>query len=239
MSADLITNRDGYVVTLTMNRPDKRNALSADLIESLLVAIQTATRDGTRLVILKGEGKAFSAGFDFSGIERQTDGDLVLRFIRLEIPLQAIYHAPFATMALAHGACFGAAADIVCCCSRRIATPGTKFRMPGLRFGIALGTRRLAEVISADYARRILQTSTTFDADLALACGFLSEIVIAEEWPKHIADARVESLELPDAGSALLHHCDADLADLVASASVPGLKSRIEAFIAATRKDKT
>ncbi|MGI9385956.1 MAG: enoyl-CoA hydratase-related protein, partial [Methyloligellaceae bacterium] len=94
----MLTKRDGPITTLMLNRPEKRNALSAELVDALLVALDDAQSDGTRLLVLKGEGKGFSGGFDFGGIEYQSDADLALRFIRLELLLQALYHSPHATM---------------------------------------------------------------------------------------------------------------------------------------------
>jgi enoyl-CoA hydratase/carnithine racemase len=239
MSGILLSERDGAVNTLTLNRPDKRNALSTELVEALIDRVDEATRDGTRLLVLRGEGKSFCAGFDFTGLEEQSDGNLVLRFIRLEMLLQAVHHAPFATIALAHGACYGAGADLVAVCGSRIGAPGTKFRMPGLRFGIALGTRRLAELIGVDEARRLLETSAIFDSEDALNCGFIQEIQAADVWAEAITRASAAALGLPDYGQQLLYQQtrpdrrNADLAALVRSAAAPGLKTRIQTFLAA------
>lgn len=229
--------RDGPVTTLVLNRPEKRNALSAELVEAILAALQEARGDGTRLLVLKGAGQGFSSGFDFGRLDDQSDGDLALRFIRLEQLLQGLYHAPFATLALAHGACYGAAADMVCSCTRRIAAPGTRFRMPGLRFGVVLGTRRLAEVVGAGAARRLLETSAVFDAEEALACGFVTTIREPEDWPEIIAQAHASAMELPNDAHRLLlrqtvedRRAD-DLAALVRSVAEPGLKQRIQAFV--------
>ena len=110
--------------------------------------------------------KNFSAGFDFSSTaETATEGELLRRFVRIEQLLQAIWHAPFATMALAHGLNFGAGADLFVACDVRVAAPGTTFRMPGLRFGLQLGTRRLAQRIGNDAARALLADSSMIDAD--------------------------------------------------------------------------
>jgi hypothetical protein len=69
------------------------NALSATLVEALLAEVDAAYRDGTRLLVLRGNGKNFSAGFDMGGYEAQSEGDLVLRFIRIEQLLQACARA--------------------------------------------------------------------------------------------------------------------------------------------------
>lgn len=238
MIAPVKVERDGPVTTLTLNRPEKHNALSAAVVDTLLDALDEACSDGTRLLVLTGEGKGFSGGFDFGEVDRQSEGDLVLRFIRIEMLLQALYHAPYTTLAFAHGACYGAAADIVCCCARRVAAPGTKFRMPGLLFGVTLGTRRLAEVVGVDAARRFLETSPVFDADEARECGFINSVVRREAWTDVLEAARAAALHLPrDAQRLLLRRTvedrrDEDLAALVRSAARPGVKARLEEFLA-------
>jgi enoyl-CoA hydratase/carnithine racemase len=225
------------VTRLTLDRPDKRNALTADLVEALLAAVDTAAGDGTRLLILQGAGRCFCAGFDFSAIDEQSDADLVLRFIRIEQLLQALYYAPFATLALAHGACFGAGADLVAACSHRVLAPDTKLRMPGLRFDVVLGTRRLAGLIGSDAARSLLETSRVFDAEQALQLGFARQIRGEDAWPALIEEtAQAVAALSPAAQRALLQRTrddtgDADLAALVRSISTPGLRARIRAFL--------
>jgi enoyl-CoA hydratase/carnithine racemase len=239
---DLLILRDGPVTRLTLNRPERRNALSPGLVEALLAALNTAAGDGTRLVTLQGNGKAMCAGFDFKGIEEQSDADLVLRFIRLELLLQAVRHAPFATLALVQGASFGAGADLVAACGRRVAAPGTSFRMPGLRFGVVLGTRRLAELVGADAARSLLETSRIFDAGEALEMGFVTEVADEAHWPEIQAFALDAATALPNgAQRALLAGTIADtrandMAALVESVAEPGLRDRIAEFIAQGRR---
>jgi enoyl-CoA hydratase/carnithine racemase len=236
MDNELLRSHDGHVTHLTLNRPQKANALSASLIEALLNAVEYAYTDGTRLLILDGSGEHFCAGFDFTGYLEATDGDLVLRFIRIEHLLQQLYHAPFVTLALAHGRNFGAGADIVCACSARVAAPGATFRMPGLRFGIVLGTRRLARRIGTDAARDVLTASRTFDSDEALRLGFLTQVAAQAGWPALIAAARKTAGALTQPATARLNEQTvadtraADMAALVQSVSVPGLKERIRMF---------
>ncbi|HEX2825890.1 MAG TPA: enoyl-CoA hydratase/isomerase family protein [Burkholderiales bacterium] len=232
----LIAAREDGVTRLTLNRAQKANALSAALVEALLEAFERAASDGTRLIVLEGAGPHFCAGFDFTDYESASDGDLALRFVRIETLLQAIHHSPCETLALAHGRVFGAGADIVASCSRRIAAPDAAFLMPGLRFGVVLGTRRLAARVGGDAARDILSTSRSFDAQEALRIGFLTRIAPREQWPDLVAAARGESAKLSPAASAALGVATLrdtraeDMAALARSVSVPGLKERIRAF---------
>ena len=236
MDNDLLRSHAGHVTQLTLNRPAKANALSASLVEALINAVEYAQTDGTRLLIIEGNGNHFCAGFDFTAYHEASEGELVLRFIRIEHLLQRMYHAPFATLALAHGKIFGAGADLVCACSTRIAAPGTTFRMPGLRFGLVLGTRRLAHRIGTDAARDVLQTSRTFDAENALKLGFVTRVAAQGDWPALTEAARETSTALSLPALARLHEQtvadtrDADMAALAQSASVPGLKERIRIF---------
>jgi enoyl-CoA hydratase/carnithine racemase len=241
MDNELLRSHDAHVTRLTLNRPQKANALSASLVEALLNAVEYAYTDGTRLLILDANGANFSAGFDFGDYLDSSEGDLVLRFIRIEHLLQQVHHAPFATLALAHGRNFGAGADLVCSCSVRVAAPGTTFRMPGLRFGLVLGTRRLALRVGADAARRVLAASGTFDAEAARQMNFISRIAAQAEWPALVDEARKESNLLAQPALARLNEQTvpdtraADMAALAQSASVPGLKERIRMF----RESKT
>lgn len=236
MNDELIRKHEGHVTHLTLNRPQKANALSAALVEALLDAVEYACTDGTRLLILDGAGDHFCAGFDFSGYLEQSEGDLALRFIRIETLLQQLYHAPFETLAFAHGKNFGAGADLVASCGLRVAAPGATFRMPGLRFGIVLGTRRLTHRIGADKAREILSASRTISADEALKINFATHGAARAEWPALIAATRASCDLLTPAAAAALHRRTVtdsraeDMAALVHSVSVPGLKERIRLF---------
>jgi len=236
MEAELLREHQGHLTRLTLNRPQKANALSATLVEALIDAVEYAYTDGTRLLALDGNGPHFCAGFDFTGFAEASEGDLVLRFIRIETLLQTLHHAPFVTLALAHGRNFGAGADLVCACSRRIATADAAFRMPGLRFGLVLGTRRLALRVGTDAARELLGSSQTFDAARARQLGFVERLVERADWPALVTALGHEAGTLPATSLRRLNEQTLpdtraqDMAALVASASVPGLRERIRQF---------
>jgi len=175
--SELLTERAGATLTLTLNRPDKMNALSASLVEALQAAVDEAARSGVRLLVLRGNGRNFSAGFDFGGVEAQSEGDLLLRFVRIELLLQAVWTAPLRTVACVHGRAWGAGADLVAACDVRLAQAATTFRFPGAAFGIVLGTRRLAERIGATQARAIVTSGREIGAPEALRLGLVTGIV--------------------------------------------------------------
>ncbi|MNT11436.1 putative enoyl-CoA hydratase echA6 [compost metagenome] len=224
---------------LTLARPEKMNALSADLVEALILALDEAEAQGAKVIVLKGEGRNFSAGFDFGDWQAHSEGDLLLRFVRIETLLQRLAGSPCLTLALAHGRNFGAGVDVFGACKWRACAPDASFRMPGLKFGLVLGTRRFAALVGAERARTILEQAATFGAEDALRDGFASRLAAPEEWPEIEQQALDTASALTDASRAQLYAAlsqeapDADLARLVRSAAQPGLKDRVAAYLQA------
>ena len=238
MSALVSVEIDGPVRTLTLLRADKRNALSAALVEELLAAVAESDAAGTAVLVLRGDGRCFSAGFDMGGYESQSEGDLVLRFVRIELLLQAVARSPSLTIGLAHGRNFGAGVDLFAVCRHRIATPDCSFRMPGLGFGLVLGSRRFGELVGHERAIAILGARETFPAEEGAAMGFVHRIVEQDRWSEAVA-AQVARLDGLDGETrAALYRAldrsddDRDLADLARSAAKPGLKDRIARYLA-------
>ncbi len=233
---ELVVEHDGPVTLLTLNRPEKANALSPDLVEALHASVSEAYRDGTRLLVLSGNGQHFSSGFDFSDFEDVSEGELLRRFVRIEQLLQALYHAPFASLGLAHGKNFGSGVDLLVSCSVRIAAPDSTFRMPGLRFGVQLGTRRLAARIGAEHTRALLATSKTASAAHALSIGLVHRRTARDRWGEDIVAERARATALTAVAMARLNAATLvdsraqDMADLVASLAEPGLRDRIRTF---------
>jgi len=238
LQSSVIVNHDEGVTSLLLNQKNRLNALSADMIEALILGLEEAVSIRAHLVIFRGEGNSFSAGLDLSNIDKQSDADLLHRFVRIEQLLQIIYKLPISTLALVHGKCFGAAADIVSVCKHRIASPETSFRMPGLQFGIVLGTRRLAQLIGSDKANEFLETSRIFSADEGLKSQFLTGINSMDSWPEIINKLAKNASNLSSFSKASLLEAirddtqlDNDLAKLVRSAIKPGLAKRIQQFV--------
>jgi len=224
--------------TLRLNRPDKANALSAGMVDAMHACLDRLG-DETRVLVIRGEGRNFCAGFDFQSCEQQSEGDLLLRFVRIDGLLARLRQAPFLTIAWVTGAAFGAGADIACACAMRLGSSRARLRFPGFRFGVALGTRRLATIAGAQQARAILLGNEELDAQAALLAGLLTELCSGEELQPRI-DAIVRSIAGLDARSlrTLLALTEAksaqrDLADLVSSVARPGLHARIAAYRAA------
>jgi len=111
--------------------------------------------------------------------------------------------------------------------------------MPGLKFGLVLGTRRFAALVGAERARVVLEQAATFSAEEALRDGFASRLAVAQEWPDIEQQAWDTAQALTDASRIQLYAAlsqetpDADLARLVRSAAAPGLKDRVAAYLQA------
>ena len=244
MSSPVTVTREDTTVHICLNRPDRLNAFSGDLVDALSAAIAEAATQETRLLVFTGAGKGFSGGFDLSDLDTMTDGDLLLRFVRAEQLLQQVYHAPFATLALVHGACYGAAADLVAACQWRVAAPGARFRMPGLRFGITLGTARLARLAGADAARSLLLRDAPFDTEEALQTGFISAVAAQEDWTDTIEQCHRDASALTaNTYAAMLDRTridtrEADMAALVQSVAVGSIKERVQAYLASVKAAK-
>ena len=132
-------------LVLTLDRTAKRNALDSRTVEDFHAALDHAATTNVRLVCLRGAGVSFCTGFDLSNLEAESDGDLLLRFVRIEMLLNRMYNAPFVMLALAQGRVMGAGADLFAACERRFVVDDAQFCFPGAAFGLVLGLGRLAE----------------------------------------------------------------------------------------------
>jgi enoyl-CoA hydratase len=214
------------VAKLTLNNPSKGNALNSAMVEALIeqTTLALANHD-IDTIELHAEGSHFCTGLDLSNLDNETDGDLLHRLVRIETLLALLWSAPITTKTFAKGRTWGAGADIFVACEHRVIEPSTTFRFPGAQFGIALGTARLTERIGIDDARQLILHSKEFDASTAiqkgLATGHIADYVSSE------AVVNREAASAIRAASRSHTRADADMAALVRSASLPGLKQRI------------
>jgi len=238
MNDVLTIARSGTHTAVTLNRPDKANALAAPLVEALHAAISTATNDGTTVFTIQANGRNFCAGFDLSSLENETDDTIIPRLMDLERMLQALYYAPFATISLIHGGAFGAGFDLALACDYRLASVDARFRMPGWRMGLALGTRRTAHRVGAERAFVFLRDALIINAQEALAQQFVTEIADPVTWPRRVEEIAEANAKLPPKSYAQLKRllqsdtAEADLRDLHASLVATPLKPRMQRYVA-------
>lgn len=220
------------VAFITLARPDRANALSAELVRELHGAMREAVDDvNVHTVAFRSEGRHFCSGFDLSDVENSDDASLLQRFTEVEMFLDDIWRAPVRTAVLAQGRTWGAGADLFAACDVRLGTPDADFRFPGAGFGLVLGTRRLAVRVGRDQARRFTCDGSSADAKSALAYG-LATALVPDSSPAHVVEMCLGSAIDRQTVQALRavtaeQDSDADLAALVRSAARPGLRQRI------------
>jgi enoyl-CoA hydratase len=232
------------VTEITLCRGDKANALSDELVDALSAALKQALArvaavavDATSpIIVFRSVGKNFCAGFDLSTLESETDASLIARLEKLETLLQSIYHAPCATIALIQGSAFGAGFDLAMACDYRLAAPDARFRMPGWRMGLALGTRRTSARVGQETAFDFLRSAAIIDANVALERKFVTEIADAVTWPRRVDEIVQSVAALPSQSYARLKRIliadtrAADMQDLLDSLCETPLKPRMQQY---------
>lgn len=224
------------VAHVALTQAARGNALSTDLVEALVETLsQVFDRADVHTLALSGEGRHFCTGFDLDGLESHSDGDLLQRFVRIEMMLAQVWNAPIRTVALATGRTWGAGADLFAACDVRLAFPQTRLRFPGAAFGLVLGTRRLAARVGGSTARRWVTTGAEISAENAHAAGLVTDLLDEGQtlaaWLKAEPAPGVDRLTLAALNRASRADDTAqDLAALARSAARPGLRDRIATY---------
>ena len=186
MAATLIElEKRGPVAEICLNRPDKLNALNAAMLEELGTALDEAEQDDeVRVIILCGNGRAFSSGFDLN-MGRPGAGVSESDFIRQELKrdfdlIMRFWDCPKPTIAAVHGYCLGSSMEISAVCDITIAADDCRFGAPEVRFGSGIVCMILPWVIGLKNANEILlEGSTSIDAGRAQAIGLINRVVPA------------------------------------------------------------
>ena len=189
----VLYEQTGAVVTLTLNKPEERNALSTpEQWAEVVAACERVRADmGVRAVVLTGAGSAFCAGGnvkdmrDKKGIAAGNPNDIRegYRAGIQRIPL-ALYNLDVPTIAAVNGPAIGAGCDLACMCDIRIASSTAKFAESFVKLGIIPGDGGawlLPRVVGMSKAAELTFTGDTIDADEALACGMVSRVVAPEQ----------------------------------------------------------
>lgn len=169
------------IATITVNRPDKLNALSAALIGELGTAIDAAVADpSVGGVILTGAGRAFVAGADISELAGQTPMGAVARARRGQEIFGRFERSPKPTIAAVNGFALGGGCELAMACHLRIASEFAKFGQPEARLGIIPGyggTQRLPRLVGTGRALQLLMTAEVIDANEAYRIGLVNKVV--------------------------------------------------------------
>ena len=170
MSEPVHFERRGAVALVTIDRPERRNAVDHDALEQLTVAIDRASTavPETRVLVLTGAAGHFCAGADLTGLEDAGFAS-VLRGV-----LDRLREAPMPTIAAVEGAALGAGCQLAIACDLRVASPNARFGIPAARLGLMVDhwtVQRLAILAGHGPARGVLLAADVLDGDAAVRLG--------------------------------------------------------------------
>ncbi len=181
-------SRDGHVVTLELQRPERRNALNSELADSLREAIENVDTDDVRAIVLTGQGTVFCAGADLSG------DVFAANFPDKAIALnKAIDAVPIPVIAAINGPAIGAGVQLAMISDLRVVAPEAFFQFPIAKYGLALDNwsiRRLSSLVGYGRARGMLIAAEKLTAEAALQTGManrLGTLADAQAWAAEIA----------------------------------------------------
>ncbi|MFO0881360.1 MAG: enoyl-CoA hydratase [Gemmataceae bacterium] len=179
----LRTDEDG-VTRLTLNRPEKRNALSHDLLGELAGTLDSLEHDRTvRVVVLTGAGPVFCSGHDLGEMVGRAEGDYHALFSRCSAIMQQLRRLPQPVIARVQGPATAAGCQLVAACDLAVAVESATFATPGVKIGLFCTTPMvpLVRAIPARAALEMLLTGRAISAGQALAWGLINRVVPAEQ----------------------------------------------------------
>ena len=191
MEAFLKIDREGPIVTLTLNQPEQRNPLTGNTaVPEFVAACEQISADaGIRAVVVTGAGSAFCSGGNIKDMQKYAGDALAPISIREEyrrgiqkLPL-ALYYLEVPTIAAVNGPAIGAGCDLACMCDIRIASEKAKFAESFIKVGIVPGDGGawlLPRAVGRSKAAELAFTGDVLDAQQALQCGLVSRVVPPE-----------------------------------------------------------
>ncbi|MGB0963561.1 MAG: enoyl-CoA hydratase, partial [Mycobacterium sp.] len=167
--------RDGHVMTLELQRPERRNALNVELVDALREAVERAAGEDVRAIVLTGQGHVFSSGADLTDPAGVAE-HLPEKAKALNI---AIDQAPVPVIGAINGPAIGAGVILSMICDLRVVSPDAYFQFPVAKYGLALDNwsiRRLTSLVGAGRTRGMLMAAERLTAEVALQTGMANRI---------------------------------------------------------------
>jgi len=195
----VLLEKEGPISWLVLNRPEKRNALSLDLMNELLMKLDQVAQDETiRVVVIRGTGPMFSAGHD---IKEMSGDDKDLHHFRSIFTtcnrmMERLHQLPQPVIAMVHGIATAAGCQLVAACDLAIAEEGARFATPGVRIGLFCTTPMvpLVRLVGRRRALEMLLTGRYISSQEALQFGLINRVVSSDrlvettrEWALEIA----------------------------------------------------
>lgn len=177
---------DGPVATLTLNRPEKRNAVSFELLEEFLAALDEVEKSPSQVLIVTGSGKAFCAGLDLEELKSllgKTRAENLADSERIARVFRRLYDFPKPTIAAVNGAAIAGGTGIATMCDFTLSVPEAKFGYTEVRIGFipAVVSSILVWQVGHKVARDLLISGRLFDAVEAHRIGLVNELVAVEQ----------------------------------------------------------
>jgi enoyl-CoA hydratase/carnithine racemase len=188
MTWDHLRVEDDEVITeITLDRPDRRNALSLELMQELRSALEQAKG---RVVVIAGAGPAFSAGHDLTELADCEGDDAAELFDTCASLMTTVQSIPQPVIAKVHGVATAAGCQLVASCDLAIAETGARFATPGVRIGLFCSTPMvpLTRAIGPKRAMQMLLTGDLVDAATAVEWGLINDAVPADDLDAAVAD---------------------------------------------------
>jgi methylglutaconyl-CoA hydratase len=184
---------DGKVATVTLNRPDVRNAFDEATIADLAMAFDELGQDASvRAIVLAANGPAFCAGADLNWMRRMaayTPAENEADAMRLADMLRTIYYSPKPVIARVQGDCYGGGVGLVAACDIAVVADSARFCLSEVKLGLipAAISPYVVEAIGARAARRYVLTAERFDAPAAARLGLAHDVVAPEQLDAAVA----------------------------------------------------
>lgn len=178
----VVTEKDGAICTVTINRPEKLNAMNMDVAKALISTFEEVSRDeSVRVVILTGQGsKAFSAGADIAYMSGISADESVLYAQLGQQVTNTIEQTPQPVIAAVNGFALGGGCEVALSCDIRIASEGARLGQPEVTIGIPPGwggTQRLMRIVGVANAKDLVYTGRMVKADEAMRIGLVNKVV--------------------------------------------------------------
>lgn len=173
-----VTTEDG-IATLTLNRPEARNALSLELCEAIILGLGDVDRSDARSLIVAGAGTVFCSGADFAAVSGADGLEFLPTFEKM---LEALARFRLPTVAAIQGAALGGGFQLACCCDFRIAATDAKLGIPSARLGILVNfenIERLVLLVGVARAKEVLMTARSYSGAEAMDSGLITRHVEA------------------------------------------------------------
>jgi methylglutaconyl-CoA hydratase len=183
MSASVLTRVEQGVATLTLNRPKEMNAFDGETARAIVEAVEGFAADlAVRVLVVAGEGPAFSAGGDFNWVLTWPGLDAITRRVGADAMMdavQAIYDFPRPSIARVHGTAVGGGVGVMLACDFAVASSAARFGLTSARNGLLAGIAIpvLIQAVGPRMARQLLMHGGIFDAATALRIGLVDQVV--------------------------------------------------------------